>query len=164
RATAFLLASLALGPGLVVNGLFKSLSGRPRPVAVDVFGGPSPFVPAWRFSDHCASNCSFISGEASSALWLLGVVMLAPRGLRLWLGVPAALLVLALSLNRIAFGGHFASDVLISFGFTALVMLVAYRLIVTGPFGAPIDAAVERGLADAGLRLRRRLAGWRDSA
>lgn len=158
RATAFLLASLILGPGLIVNGLFKSYSGRPRPVAVDAFGGTHPFVPAWQFSDACHSNCSFISGEASTALWLMGAVMLAPRELRLWFGVPVGLMALALSLNRIAFGGHFASDVLISFGFTALVLLVTYRLLVASPFGRRIDLAVEASLADAGRSLKDRLA------
>jgi len=156
RSTVFLLASLALGPGLVVNALFKSLSGRPRPIAVDVFGGPSPFVPAWQFSDHCASNCSFISGEASSAMWLMGLAFLAPPALRPWFGLPIGALALALSANRIAFGGHFASDVLISFGFTLLVMIVLYRLIVTSPFGDRLDAAIEGRLAAAGSRIRAR--------
>ena len=156
RSGLFMIATLAFGPGLVVNGLFKSFSGRPRPVAVDVFGGPSPFVPAWRFSDYCTSNCSFISGEASSAMWLMGLVFLAPRRLRPLLAVPIGALVAALSLNRIAFGGHFASDVLIAFGFTLLVMMVLYRLIVTSPFGARFDAAVEASLARTGRRLRAR--------
>lgn len=156
RSGLFLIAALALGPGLVVNGLFKSFSGRPRPIGIEAFGGPSPFVPAWRFSDYCSSNCSFISGEASSAIWLMGLVFLAPKPLRPILAVPIGALVLALSLNRIAFGGHFASDVLISFGFTLLVMILLYRLIVASPFGARFDAAVEAGLARTGRRLRAR--------
>jgi membrane-associated PAP2 superfamily phosphatase len=156
RSGVFLLTSLALGPGLVVNGLFKSLSGRPRPVAIDVFGGPSPFVPAWRFSDYCASNCSFVSGEGSSAMWLMGLVFLLPKPLKLPLGIPIGLVALALSVNRLAFGGHFASDVMIAWGLTLLIQWGLYRLIVTSPLGARIDAAVETWLGEAGRRLRAR--------
>jgi membrane-associated PAP2 superfamily phosphatase len=156
RSGVFLIASLALGPGLVVNGLFKTLSGRPRPVAIDVFGGPSPFVPAWRFSDYCASNCSFVSGEGSSAMWLMGLVFLLPKSLRLPFGIPIGLVALALSVNRMAFGGHFASDILVAWGLTLLIQFWLYRLIVASPFGARIDTAVESWFADAGRRLRAR--------
>ncbi|MCX5516518.1 phosphoesterase PA-phosphatase [Kaistia algarum] len=156
RSGVFLLTSLALGPGLVVNGLFKSLSGRPRPIAIDIFGGPSPFVPAWRFSDYCASNCSFVSGEGSSSMWLMGLVFLLPKPLRLPIGILIGLVALALSVNRLAFGGHFASDVLVAWGLTLLIQWVLYRLIVTSPLGARIDAAVETWLGGAGRRLRAR--------
>ncbi len=43
RSTLYLLASLALGPGLVVNAIFKSWSGRPRPIQTDLFGGDWSF-------------------------------------------------------------------------------------------------------------------------
>ena len=158
RSTAYLLASLALGPGLVVNALFKNFSGRPRPYQTDLFGGAWPFEPAWHFGGACVSNCSFVSGEASTAIWLLAPVLLLPRELRLFVGVPIALVGLALSLNRMAFGGHYLSDVMLSWGMTLAIVLVLHRLLVTGPLGARIDAAVEPALAKAGRRLRGRRA------
>lgn len=159
RSTLFLLASLALGPGLVVNAIFKSWSGRPRPIQTDLFGGDWSFVPAWHFDGACISNCSFVSGEASTAIWLLAPVLLLPRALRLPVGIPVALVGLALSLNRLAFGGHYLSDVMLSWGMTAGVVLILYRVMVRGPLGDRLDAAVETGLGRAGLNLRRLLRG-----
>ena len=34
----------------------------------------------------------------------------------------------ALSVNRLAFGGHFLSDILLSWGLTAMVMLALHRM------------------------------------
>src|SRR5207244_1595195 len=39
RACALIVLALALGPGLLVNGILKPLWGRPRPHQVQVFGG-----------------------------------------------------------------------------------------------------------------------------
>ena len=121
RAPAWLLAGLALGPGVLVNGLLKTHWGRPRPIQIDVFGGDAMHQKAWVVSDWCDRNCSFVSGEASSAVWLVAAALLTPRPIR-----PAATLIAlvyagALSLNRIAFGGHFLSDVVFAWlicGFT----------------------------------------------
>jgi membrane-associated PAP2 superfamily phosphatase len=157
RTTLFLLASLILGPGLVVNGLLKSFSGRPRPIQVDLFGGNEPFVHAWSFAGQCASNCSFVAGEASSAMWLLALAFLAPKPLRLWFAIPLGLLALALSVNRMAFGGHFLSDVMISWGLTLLVILLLYRVLVIGPAGKAIDRWIGRQLTLAGFALQKAL-------
>lgn len=62
RQALFAALGLAIGPGLVVNGLLKELWGRARPVNVDVFGGDAPFTAAWVVSSACQSNCSFVSG------------------------------------------------------------------------------------------------------
>jgi len=142
----FLLASLALGPGLIVNGVLKSFWGRPRPIQVDLFGGGAPFETAWKISGACQTNCSFVSGEAASAFWLLGLVPLAPPRYRLALAIGIGLLAFALSLNRLAFGGHFLSDMLISWSITLVVMLGLARVMLEEPFGSRIDAATESAL------------------
>src|SRR5262245_24310420 len=74
----FLLWSLALGPGLLVNLILKDHWGRPRPSMIAAFGGGSPYVPVWEISDFCARNCSFVAGEASTAAWLVGFALLLP--------------------------------------------------------------------------------------
>lgn len=150
----FLLASLALGPGLIVNGILKSFWGRPRPIQVDLFGGGAPFETAWTISGACQSNCSFVSGEAASAFWLLGLVLLAPPRYRVALAIGIGLLAFALSLNRLAFGGHFLSDMLISWAITLVVMLGLARLMLEAPFRARIDAATERALGRLALASR----------
>jgi lipid A 4'-phosphatase len=154
---AFLLVTLAVASGIVANLIFKDHWGRPRPVNVDVFGGMFPFVPAWRVSDYCAANCSFVSGEGSSAMWLLGLAVLLPAVWR-----PTALKVLfafvvLVSLNRIAFGGHFLSDVLLAWGFTLLIMAIAYRYMIERPLLWFDNDRMEADLTRWGVAIRKRL-------
>jgi lipid A 4'-phosphatase len=155
RDILFILSTLAVGPGLVVNLILKDHWGRPRPWRVDAFGGDHPFVGVWRITHECSTNCSFVSGEASSAIWMITLVVLLPEkwrplGLRLVLGLAALL-----SLNRIAMGGHFLSDTLLSWAMTLTIIAVAWRLLYVSPPTFLADARLERGLTYLGLRLRR---------
>ncbi|WP_161600100.1 phosphatase PAP2 family protein [Aurantimonas manganoxydans] len=129
RKPIWLLAGLALGPGLLVNGLLKGHWGRPRPINVDVFGGDAVHQTVWVISDWCDRNCSFVSGEASSSAWLVAAALVTPKPVRL--AATAATLVYAgaLSLNRIAFGGHFLSDVVLAWLICGLVFAILDRLI-----------------------------------
>lgn len=134
RRAMVLIAGLALGSGLVVNGLLKAQWGRARPIQIDAFGGEAAFTGAWRMSDQCLSNCSFVSGEGSSAAWMVAAVaLMTPPAARAWLLPLAIAYGWALSLNRIAFGGHFLSDVLLSWALTALVLALLHRLALTCP-------------------------------
>lgn len=148
RAPVFLLSSLALGPGLLVNAILKDNWGRARPKQIDLFGGDAAFSPVWEIAGNCARNCSFVSGEASSAAWLMALAFLAPAGWRKPLAAAIGVLVLFLSLNRIAFGGHFLSDTILSWLLTLGVLFLLYRLLyVSTPkfLSAPnLEAAVER--------------------
>jgi len=129
RQPLFLVSTLILGPGVLVNLILKDNWGRPRPRSVEEFGGDLPFQPVWKITDHCDRNCSFVSGEASAAMWLLAIVFLLPAS---WRKTALAFLVplgLILSVNRVAFGGHFLSDTLISWGLTLLVILGVYHLL-----------------------------------
>lgn len=159
RASLFLLSTLILGPGLVVNLLLKEHWGRPRPVMVTDFGGDMPYVEVWRITDYCARNCSFVAGEASSALWLTAIALVVPRAWRWPVFIVAGILAVALSLNRIAFGGHFLSDVLLSWGLTALVIAILYRLFYVSPPDWLGEERIDRALAAAGRALRRPFAG-----
>lgn len=132
----FLLAGLVMGPGLVVNTLLKDNWGRPRPVQIDLFGGEAGYVDVWRMSDACQTNCSFVSGESSSAAWMVAALVLVPAPWRRWAIWPVLAYAAALSLNRLAFGGHFLSDILLSWAITGLVLAALYRLIVASPGAA----------------------------
>ena len=150
----FLLSTLALGPGLVVNFIFKEHWGRPRPTAVDLFGGEAPYVTIWRISDHCLSNCSFVSGEASAAIWLVALAVIVPAGWRRATVTILSALAIILSFNRIAFGRHFLSDVLLAWGLTLLVLAVMHRIIVENPPGWFRNERLEARLTRLGLKLR----------
>ncbi|KQT65785.1 MULTISPECIES: phosphatase PAP2 family protein [unclassified Aureimonas] len=152
HAVLFVLAFYAAGPGLLVNGL-KTLVGRARPRDIAEFGGADLFTPAWQASSACSGNCSFPSGEAGSALAMLALVFLLPPASRrpaLYVLVP---FVVAVSLNRIAFGAHFFSDVVLSWLLCGAVML-SLRPVFTRRAEA-LDAAVTGGLARLAARWRR---------
>jgi lipid A 4'-phosphatase len=117
---------------------------------VDIFGGEAPYQPVWRITDWCQSNCSFVSGEASSATWLVAAIVLIPGPLRPLLAPPVVVYALLISLNRLAFGGHFLSDVMLSWTISGLVFAVLFRLMVSAP-GAARNARVRvwKGAAPA---------------
>ncbi len=98
---------------LIVNMFLKAYSGRPRPLQTDFFGGYLPFVPAGVFTDHCDSNCSFISGEAASAGWLLCLIPFLPKSWRPVAGTCLIVISIATPALRVAFGGHYFSDALL---------------------------------------------------
>ncbi|MFA1623857.1 phosphatase PAP2 family protein [Rhizobium mongolense] len=109
------LAALALSTGLIVNLLLKGHSGRPRPIQTNFFGGHMDFMPAGSFLGQCTSNCSFVSGEASGAGWLLCLIILLPRKARLWLGPPIAITSIATAILRVVVGAHYLSDAVLGF-------------------------------------------------
>jgi membrane-associated phospholipid phosphatase len=118
------------------------------------FGGDQPFIGVWQITDYCATNCSFVSGEGSSAMWLLTLAVLLPLAWRA--GATRILLGLAivLSLNRIAFGGHFLSDVLLAWWMTLAVMAALYRFLYIDPPPALANDALEDGLTQVGQTIR----------
>jgi membrane-associated PAP2 superfamily phosphatase len=162
RPLLFLATSLTIGPGLIVNSLFKTWWGRPRPNEIVQFGGTDTFFPAWIPGGACPENCSFPSGEASSAMWLIAFVFVVPPAWRRATLIAALIWAVIISANRIAFGGHFLSDVLIGWGMTSIVVLICRDLILDAMADARL-ATLERAFARAGRRILARL-GCRDLA
>ena len=155
RQPVFLLSTLILGPGVLVNLVFKNNWGRPRPRSVEEFGGELPFQPVWKITDYCDSNCSFVSGEASAAMWLVSVAFIVPatwRKLTLAFVLPLGLI---LSVNRVAFGGHFFSDTLLSWGVTLLLVLGVYRLLYQNKPPLVTDAKLDEWFTIKGRKLQR---------
>jgi lipid A 4'-phosphatase len=162
RAAIFLLVTMLLSAGVLTNLTFKSYWGRPRPVVVTQFGGDQEFVPWWDPRGACARNCSFFSGEGATAFWTYAPAALAPPAWRPLAYVAATLFGVTTSGLRMAFGGHFFTDVAIAGLVTFFVIWLAYALIYrwasTRLTDEQVDAALTR-LAWSGYRLRRRLFG-----
>jgi lipid A 4'-phosphatase len=117
----FVLLSFAAGPLVIVQTL-KVLIGRVRPRALVEFGGSADFTPVWQFSVACERNCSFPSGEASAAAAALSVLVFIPAGLR-WIAAMVLTPCLAMiAFNRVIFGAHFLSDVMLGWLITIFVM------------------------------------------
>ena len=162
RTVVFLLVTMLLSAGILTNLTFKSFWGRPRPVVVTQFNGPQEFVAWWDPRGSCARNCSFFSGEGATAFWTFAPAALTPPQWRPLAYAAATLFGTATSVLRMAFGGHFFTDVAIAGLVTFLVIWFAYAWIYrwssTRLSDARIDAALTR-LAWPGYRLRQRLFG-----
>jgi lipid A 4'-phosphatase len=160
RAVVFLLVTMTLSAGVLTNLTFKSYWGRPRPVLVREFAGDLPFVPWWDPRGGCTRNCSFFSGEGATAFWTLAPAALAPPAWRPLAYTAATIFGAVTSGLRMAFGGHFFTDVAIAGIVTFLVIWLAFALIYrwssTRLTDAQIDAALTRA-AGPGYRFVRRL-------
>jgi len=71
QKAAFLVLTLALGPGIIANVVFKDHWGRFRPISVTEFGGADRFTPWWDPRGECSGNCSFVAGEPAGTFWTL---------------------------------------------------------------------------------------------
>ena len=129
RAAVFLIATLALAPGLMANVILKDYWGRPRPAEVHEFYGPEQFVPWWDPRGNCDKNCSFVAGEGAGGFWTLAPAALAPPAWRAIAYGAALLFGSAAGLLRLSGGAHFFSDVLFSGVFTFLIVWIAYGLV-----------------------------------
>jgi lipid A 4'-phosphatase len=125
RVALYLVASLALGPGLLVNTLLKDHWGRARPHQILEFGGAAHFTPALALSDQCDRNCSFPSGHAALAFWIVAFAVIIPERWRNLAMAGALAIGSIVGLMRIAQGAHFLSDVLAA---AILVVGVNYAL------------------------------------
>jgi membrane-associated PAP2 superfamily phosphatase len=148
RAALFLIISLALGPGLLVNAILKETWARPRPGMVTQFGGDYTFMPWWDPRGACDSNCSFVSGETSSAVWMTAPAMLVPAPWRCVALGLAGLYAAVFAAIRLLAGGHFLSDVIFAAIFTGLVIWTVHGFVFRWPAtqvdARALDAALEK--------------------
>ena len=127
RKTVYLLLVLIIGSGIIVNLGLKEHSGRARPVHISEFNGSKQFTPAFIISDQCDRNCSFSSGHSSAAFFFIAVAMLfKKRRTALLIAFTYGSLV---SLARIAAGGHFLSDCIMSFFIMAFTADFLFRVL-----------------------------------
>jgi len=122
RDATVLALTVLLGPGLLVNGIFKEHADRPRPVQTVGLGGTAAYTPPFALpgplDDGKSLPCGHCSvGFALIALWLVWT------GRHLWLARSALALALvlgfALGYARVAAGGHWPSDVLLAAAMSA---------------------------------------------
>ena len=146
RAIVFLIATLALAPGLLVNVVLKDHWGRPRPIDVTQFGGTEHFVAWWDPRGDCPNNCSFVSGDVAGAFWTIAPAALAPPQWRALAYGAALALGAGMAAVRVMAGGHFVSDVVFAGIFTFLIIWIVHGLIYRWPRTRLTDASVERAI------------------
>ena len=144
RAAVFLIATLALAPGLMANLILKDFWGRPRPAEIQEFYGPEKFVPWWDPRGSCDKNCSFVAGEGAGGFWTLAPAALAPPAWRPIAYGAALVFGAAAGTLRLSGGAHFFSDVAFSGVFTFLIVWAVHGLIYRWPRTRMTDEQIER--------------------
>jgi membrane-associated PAP2 superfamily phosphatase len=120
----YLVITLAIGAGFIVNIALKNNWGRPRPQQVIEFGGVQEFRPFYEpnFFHSPEPSHSFPCGHCTMGFYFFAFVFLGMRLHKKWLIYSGWVLAIGLgtllSITRMAQGGHFFSDVL----FSALIM------------------------------------------
>jgi lipid A 4'-phosphatase len=161
RAIIFLLVTLILSAGVLTNLTFKSYWGRPRPVVVTQFNGPEQFVPWWDPRGSCDRNCSFFSGEGATAFWTYAPAALTPPAWRPLAFAAATVFGVVTSGLRMAFGGHFFTDVAAAGLVTFLVVWLAHGYIYRWPSTRLSDEAIDATLTRLAWPGYRWLRRWR---
>ena len=136
RHCLLLVLAVALGPGVLVNGLLKPLWGRPRPRHIEQFAGPQLYRPWWRPGGPGAGE-SFPAGHAAMGYTLIAGAILVPGHRHIWrrrllLGGVLGYGTL-MGMARVVQGGHFASDVVWSGFLMCLTVGVLHKALSVRP-------------------------------
>jgi membrane-associated phospholipid phosphatase len=146
RAVVLLIATLAIGPGLMVNAILKENSGRWRPRQVEQLGGTQAFMPWWDMRGSCPGNCSFVSGEAAGSFWTLAPAALTPPPWRVAAYGAALAFGTSIGLLRMSAGGHFFTDVVFAGVFVFLIIWLIHGLLYRWTATRISDESVERAI------------------
>ncbi len=148
----YLVVTGLIGPGLIVNHIFKENFGRARPVQIVDFNGSKSFSRVLAISNQCHHNCSFSSGHAAMAYYFTALAyalalynskklkesallkkssdldssfLLKEKAIFPIIYIIMLLFGSVVGFSRILMGGHFLSDVIAS---CLIVLSVNYLL------------------------------------
>jgi len=133
KKVAYLLIVLVLGPGLIVNVLFKEHWGRARPGRITEFGGVQKFTRAFVISDQCRQNCAFVSGHASIGFYLVSFGFIWRTHRKKIIG-GAIFYGALVGLARIMRGVHYLSDIVFAFFFVYIIAFMVYEFMFIFPY------------------------------
>jgi lipid A 4'-phosphatase len=114
KAGLFIVVFLILGPGLIVNTVFKDHWGRPRPAEIVQFGGTETYRPFWQPGTPVQGR-SFPSGHAAVGFFTTAPFFILRRKAPGWARRVLAAGILygmLMGLGRMIQGGHFLTDVI----------------------------------------------------
>ena len=109
KPALFVVLVIALGPGLVINLIFKDHWGRPRPVHITEFGGQYAYVPPLKIGN--TPDKSFPCGHCSVGFMFFALYFLSRKRKGLYFTLTM-LFALMMAITRMTAGGHFISDIL----------------------------------------------------
>lgn len=109
RPALYIFWVIVLGPGLVINLVFKDHWGRPRPVHMQTFGGQHAYVPPLKLGG--TREKSFPCGHCSVG-YAFFVFYFLSRRRKFWFLGLTLVIAFTLAAARMSAGGHFISDIL----------------------------------------------------
>ena len=119
------------------------------------------FVPWWDPRGGCGWNCSFFSGEGAAAFWTYAPAALTPPPWRPLAYVAATVFGVTTGVLRMAFGGHFFTDIAAAGIVAFLVVWLMYALIYRWPLTRLSDETIDAALTKAAWPLYRLRQRWR---
>lgn len=126
REGLFFVLLMAVAHGLLVNSVFKTHWGRPRPYTVVELGGDKPFREAWQPTGNREEK-SFPSSHTTAAVYMaspwFALRRKDPRAAKAWLAGGLTLGML-MGISRMVLGQHFLTDVLWAGGVVWAVGLI----------------------------------------
>ncbi len=120
QGTAAMILTIVLGAGILTNLGLKEYWGRPRPKQLIEFGGTHEYRPFWKPDFHTGKDHqrSFPSGHVAMGFYFLSLWLMGKRYNNKLLTYSGLFLVIflggGLMVARVAQGGHFFSDVIVS--------------------------------------------------
>lgn len=126
---AFVVLAGIMGPGVVVNAVFKDNWQRARPYQVENFGGTQQFTRAAVITDQCDNNCSFVSGHVTCGFFFATLLLVHRRRKTAWalVGTAAGLVIGFARMSDVA---HWFSDVLWAYPITLATSWLVWRGLV----------------------------------
>lgn len=129
--------TVALGPGLLVNGLLKPYWGRPRPADVASLGGDQQYRNVWPpvISGTSRKGNSFTCGHCAMAFAVTSVAAFYPFHPMLSVVALSGGIVYgtAVSAGRLVQGGHFTTDAIWSAVLILMLVTALYFLVLRIP-------------------------------
>jgi lipid A 4'-phosphatase len=147
KISLVLVFTIIMGPGIIVNGILKDHTGRPRPREITEFGGTDNFLCVCDIGKNNEGK-SFPCGHCSMGFYL-AIPYLFYRKRKnaiayafLLTGITYGLLI---GIARMMAGGHFASDVVWAGGLTwGIALLGFYIFRPDKPIQVPLLSNVEQ--------------------
>lgn len=130
KLSLFLVLTMILGPGLVVNSLLKNNWGRPRPRELVEFGGKYEYEAPLEI-DPTSKGKSFPCGHASMGFYFFAPAMVFGIKRKIY---GRAMFLFAITFGsligwiRVVQGGHFTSDVIFSGVLVFLSTQILFRI------------------------------------
>ena len=121
----YLFLVLAIGNGILANGLLKEYWGRPRPAQIVEYNGTQPYEPSLWINFESYGK-SFPCGHATMGFYFFSLALLFQKRVRISIITFALIFGLVIGIVRSSMGGHFLTDTVWSAIFMWIVSKAIY--------------------------------------